>query len=241
MLRNKKNIMSYSLPHELLTPLTSIIGFAEILADDYKHLELEKIGDISQEIKNSAERLIDIVKRIMYYKKLDEFENKPEEIIHLRRNSIRTHYIISDAAHRAAEKYNRKDNISAEIEDSNIAIAEYHLRELISEIVSNAAKFSVHGTEIKLIGTTGANDYTLYITDSGKGMTQEEIDTIGEFMQFNRKKNEPHGAGLGLSIAAKIVSLYDGEIEIESILNKETKVRITLPLHKEEIRDCLPN
>lgn len=226
--------MSYSLPHELLTPLTSIIGFAEILVDDYKELDLEKIGDLSQEIRNSAERLSDIVKRIMYYKKLEESLSNTEEIIHLRKHSIRTHYIISDAANRAAEKYNRKDDISEDIKDNLINITEHHLRELITELISNAAKFSVHGTEIKIIGAAGTDDYSLFVIDSGKGMTEEEINTIGEFMQFNRKKDEPHGAGLGLSIAAKIVSLYKGEIEIESIPNKETIIHVSLPLYKEK-------
>lgn len=233
MLRNKKKIMSYSLPHELLTPLTSIIGFAEILVDDYKDLDLEKIGDLSQEIRNSAERLSDLVKRIMYYKKLEEALNNTEEIIHLRKHFVRTHYIVIDAANRAAEKYNRKDDISADIEDGVVVIAEHHLRELIMELVSNAAKFSVHGTEIKILGVAGNDDYSLFVIDSGKGMSEEEINTIGEFMQFNRKKDEPHGAGLGLSIAAKIVSLYNGEIEIESVLNKETIIRMTFPIYKE--------
>jgi len=59
-------------------------------------------------------------------------------------------------------------------------------------------------------------------------MSDQQISMLGEFMQFERKNYEQSGAGLGLSIVKKIAEIFDSEVHIESIPEKQTMVRVTI-------------
>jgi signal transduction histidine kinase len=64
--------------------------------------------------------------------------------------------------------------------------------------------------------------------DNGSGMNENQIASIGNFMQFERTKFEQQRAGLGLTISRKLVEFYCGKFKIESVPRKQTIVRITL-------------
>lgn len=64
------------------------------------------------------------------------------------------------------------------------------------------------------------------ITDNGRGMTPEQISSIGVYMQFNKNLHDQQGSGLGLIIAKKITKLHRGEFIIESSLQEGTKINL---------------
>jgi signal transduction histidine kinase len=64
--------------------------------------------------------------------------------------------------------------------------------------------------------------------DNGRGMSENQIAKIGNFMQFERTKFEQQGTGLGLTISRKLVEFYGGKFKIESVPQKQTIIRITL-------------
>ena len=70
----------------------------------------------------------------------------------------------------------------------------------------------------------------LHIVDHGRGMTPEQIDDVGAYMQFNRKFYEQQGSGLGLAIARRIAEIHNGSFVIQSVANQQTTVSIFLPL-----------
>ena len=72
----------------------------------------------------------------------------------------------------------------------------------------------------------------LKITDQGRGMTREQIENIGAYMQFERERYEQQGSGLGLIIARLLTQLNDGELRIESVPNQGTTVTIVFKLNK---------
>ena len=84
------------------------------------------------------------------------------------------------------------------------------LRKIIQELVDNACKFSHSGNKIFISGNVDLNQYQIAIMDFGSGMTTEEIESIGAFMQFKRDRNEQQGSGLGLSLVKRMMHLLGG-------------------------------
>ena len=101
---------------------------------------------------------------------------------------------------------------------------------MLHELIDNALKFSPPETTIKVSSEVVGEMLHLSVQDSGQGMTEEQIAKIGAFMQFERKKYEQQGTGIGLKIVQKIVELAGGEFSITSIYQKETTVHLTLPI-----------
>ena len=105
----------------------------------------------------------------------------------------------------------------------------------ISNILSNAIKYSKENGVIEINGRKENNNYILTFKDYGIGITQEDILKL--FERFHRganAKKEYPGTGLGLSIVSRIIKAHKGNIEIQSELNKYTIVTVTIPL----INDC---
>ena len=75
----------------------------------------------------------------------------------------------------------------------------------------------------------GNGQFYLTVEDHGRGIAASDIHKIGAYMQFDRKLYEQQGSGLGLIISKKIVALYEGKLSIESIPEKGTIIRVTLP------------
>ncbi|HEY9657248.1 MAG TPA: ATP-binding protein, partial [Allocoleopsis sp.] len=93
----------------------------------------------------------------------------------------------------------------------------------------NAFKFSLPGTPVQIVSSMSKTEFHLFVIDQGQGLTQEQIASIGGYMQFQRQFYEQQGSGLGLSIAKRIIELQGGELAIESFPGKQTIVRISLP------------
>lgn len=222
--------ISYSLPHELQTPLTGILGFTDILIEEYKSIKPKQILETAKNIKESAVRLNELVQKILYSIKLD-LALKDIDQLHVFRKerTPRTKKIIEDTSLSVAEEFNRKDDLQIEIESAELCISESHLKRLVTEIASNAFKHSKEKTKVTINGSMADRSYNLYVIDNGIGMNDEQISGIGEFTQFDRLSFERKGTGLGLAISNKIVELYGGEIEIDSIPGKQTMIRIALP------------
>ncbi|MDR3665537.1 MAG: hybrid sensor histidine kinase/response regulator [Ignavibacteriaceae bacterium] len=229
-----KQSISYALPHELQSPLAAIMGFTRVLIDDYNQIERRKILEIAEDIQKSAKRLNNLIQKVLFSSKLDLVFNDP---VHLR--EIRTHSIanpqkvITDAASRTAREYGRHADLEFEIDNARLYFSEYYLKSVIAELIDNAMKYSDKGSKVKITGVANDGEYSFYVIDNGRGMSDKQVETLSEFIQFERKNYEQSGAGLGLSIVRKIIKLYDGEFYIESIPEEQTMVKLIIRIIKD--------
>lgn len=86
----------------------------------------------------------------------------------------------------------------------------------MQKILGNAFKYSVCGNKVHIVGTSLNNEYIIPIMDEDRGITEKQIQLIGDFIQFERSKYEQLSIGLGLSIAKKLINLYGGKFKIEA-------------------------
>ncbi len=223
--------LTNALPHELQTPLTSILGFSEILIEEYKTMDRESIFEMAQNVHTSALRLNELVQKVLLISKLNLLANDPAGAVNLKKHSTKmTEKIIKNSAFKKAGFFKREDDLKLDIKPAALKISDIDLKKIVDELADNAFKYSQKGDKVDIVGSQAGLSYNIFIIDHGIGMTDEQISRIGDFMQYDRLMYERTGTGLGLSIAKKITELYGGELAIESIPAKQTMVRVTLPL-----------
>lgn len=225
----------HSLPHELRTPLNGILGLSRLLIEDYDITDRDEALEMLQEIYTSGERLYRLTQNFLLYADLELTAKDPARIRALRQGQekIDTQKSITEIATQKAQTTNRTSDLTLELQEIIISIGEQKFRKIIEEIIDNAFKFSDPGTLIEVKTSSKENIFTLYVTNRGRGMTAEQMASLGAGMQFERKLYEQQGSGLGLIIAKRLVELHGGNLALDSIPNQETVVRIALPIERE--------
>jgi DNA-binding response OmpR family regulator len=226
--------ISESLPHELRTPLSAILGLSELILWEIDTISREDLKDLVTKIHDAGKRLHRTNENILLYASLNMLESDAASMQKIHASSTYSALdIINGCIHEKASEYHRQNDFQIEVQDACLAIDAEHLSDLLLEILDNACKFSDKATPIKVQGyCSNASMYMISIQDEGRGMSPVQIASSGAFMQFDRSFYEQQGSGLGISIARKICSLYNGHYSMTSEIGKGTKVFVELPLAK---------
>lgn len=222
--------ISLSLPHEVKTPLSGIIGFAEILRDDSATLKPTEISEMASHILSSARRLNHLIENFLIYTQIEMFATDPESAKLLGKEG--THQVtkyLEDIAQRKATEHKRTHDVVLQLREGNARISAQYLTKIAEELIDNALKFSQAGTKIKIIGEQTQAGFLLSVFNQGIYMTPQQIADIGAYNQFNRASNEQQGSGLGLTIAKRLTELHGGKFSIKSDSTEGTTVTVLLP------------
>jgi len=220
-----KSIFLANMSHEIRTPLNAIIGFSEILSNS-KELSVTNKKQATI-VQNSAKSLLSIINDILDISKI---ENGNFDIT-IEKTDI---YGISENVIELFSKraIGKNQKLIFDI-DSKIPLCiltdGVRLKQVLSNILSNAIKFTPQGGDIKVeIILLEKNQNTsiirFKIEDSGIGINPEKIDTIfNPFVQIDNKINREYdGTGLGLNISAHIIKSLGSEILVDSEVGKGT-------------------
>jgi two-component system sensor histidine kinase/response regulator len=232
--RLRDNI-SLMMPHEMRTPLNGILSNAEMLAHSAATLKPGEVAEIGQEIHKSSERLARLIENFLIYAQLELVAADPKNVNALRVGQ--TEHPIELMKHHAAAQAaqaNRLPDLSFDLADIPVPIAEEYLSKITDELLQNAFKFSQAGSPVRVTLNEALNTITLSISDKGCGFTPEQITRIGAYMQFDRKLHEQQGLGLGLTIAKRLVELHGGKFSIASDKESGTVISARFPKSKME-------
>ncbi len=222
--------ISLALPHELITPLNSILGFSSLLVDHFDTLGSQDILDFGKNIQQSARRLQRLVENFLVYSQIELVAASPEKVVSLRRSEpIPVRERITAVAQQVARKYERETDLVVRNSEANLAIAKDKLDKIVSELLDNAFKFSKSGSPVVVSSQLQDSIFTLSVEDRGRGMTPEQIAKIGAHMQFERQFHEQQGFGLGLIISKRLTELYGGRLTVESNVGASTLIRTMFP------------
>jgi len=226
-LNDLRGSISFSLPHEFFTPLNGIIGFSDILLKDIDNLNKTETKQMLKYIQKDAIRLKKLTENFLAFAQLEMIANDSESVELLKKSYyFNPNEIITATAKLVASECGRDEDLILELDNIVIRMSEGYLRKVITEITDNAFKFSTKGTPVIISTLSNDTSVMISVSDSGRGMSPEQISSVGAYMQFNRKMHEQQGSGLGLIISMKIVELHGGEFNIESIGNEGTKIII---------------
>lgn len=220
MLAQLRTMVPPNLPHECFTPLAGIIGLTEILKSDAFGTLPEEVRDIHNDIHLSALRLHRTLRNYLLILDLQSATTeKPPPI-----PASEVTKSIQAGLEEALRLNNRKADVKVHLNPCSILANPSDISRIVEELVDNACKFSRQGTPIKV--EFDANG-CLHVTDKGRGLTSEEINHLGVFHQFDRKKHEQQGLGLGLVLVQKLALCSKGDFTLQSQLGIGTSAQVT--------------
>ncbi len=230
-----ENIMT-ALPHELRTPLNTIIGFSEMLTVESQSLKPDLITDWSQHINVAAHRLYRLVENYLFYARLEVARNGNQTIINVDDAKLEMPLsIIEMQVYSRADHYGRHNDLETNLVDASaLQMFDLHLNKIVEELVDNAFKFTQDGEKVHVSTRVEDDYYILCVKDEGRGIAREDINSIGAYMQFERWFFEQQGMGLGLAIVKLLTSIYNCELNFDSIPNPGLAVEVKVPLLKTE-------
>ena len=221
------------LPHELRTPLATVIGYSELILFDAPELGRDRLTAMVEAIHRAGLRLERLIDNFLMHSQIELLKTDPGRLEQMRALWVDDPAdIIQHQARASAENIERPDDLALELGDqAPVRVAIDSLKKIVTEVVDNAFKFSGPGLPVEVQAGVEDGVYRLRVLDRGRGMTPEQIANIGAGMQFERALYEQQGAGLGLIIALRLAELHNGALTIDSIPNVHTTVQVTLPLH----------
>ncbi len=227
--------LARSLPHELLTPLNGILGFAKLLSDQATKITADELKEMSEMIETSAWRLHRTIQNFLLHAQLEIMRQEPQRLeSFLRGETGSTQLILQVIAQKKAQEFNRTEDLHLDLEDTPLPVAENWLSKIAKELIDNAFKFSQPGSIVAVKTRINAPEFILTVCDRGRGMTAQQIANVGAYVQFERQLYEQQGSGLGLVIAQELIKCYGGRISIESSPKKGTTVSAIFPLNRKQ-------
>lgn len=230
---NAKSDFLASMSHELRTPLNAIMGFSEVISNQYfGPIGSTKYKDYANDIMTSGQHLLSLVNDILDLSKVESgksnlvldkitVRNTFDECLKIAKNAIDCSQIYFETR--------ISDNMP------QMYVDERAIKQVLLNLLFNAVKFTPGGGHVILKATFNSNTHILEISDSGGGISPEDLKKITE--PFAQLQANPHiakmGTGLGLAIAKALIEAHGGELIISSTLGKGTKVRVLLPYRVE--------
>ena len=228
-----KNEFISTVNHEIRTPLTSIQGSLGLILSNAFGVMPEKVKELLNIANSNSFRLLNLINDILDIEKIEAgkmtFDKRIYEIMPIIHQAV-------DENKPYAEKYNVNFQIEKNIEDAKVIVDKNRLIQVITNLLSNAAKFSPEGSEARVIISKMDNNIRISVQDNGQGIPEEFKDRI--FQKFSQVDSSDArrkgGTGLGLSISKSIIEKLDGQIGFESEVGKGSIFYFDLPEYIEQ-------
>lgn len=209
--------------HETKTPITGIIGYADLIYQG--KLSGSEVKDAAGVIMSEGERLRLLSNKLLELTELSRGESA------LMKEEISASDLEKDISGLLKIDADKRDcNITYDIEDGYFW-ADYDLiRSVLINLIENSMKAGAKHITVK--GVQGEKDaFTFTVTDDGMGIPSDKISRVKEafYMVDKSRSRAEHGAGLGLSLCDRIVRLHGGTMDIESEEGKGTKITVNIP------------
>ncbi len=226
--RAKSNFLA-NMSHEIRTPMNAIIGMSDLLIEESHG---RKLHDYACDIKDAALNLLSIINDILDLSKVEAGKMELVEDDYLVKE------LISDTTN-LVQMVAKQKGLSFIVEvDKDIPRKLYgdegRIRQVLVNLLSNAIKFTKEGyVKFKVTGEH-INDKNVKlkfrVEDSGMGIKEEDLKVIFEsFRQLDMNRNrKTEGTGLGLAITKELISLMDGDIQVESQYGKGTTFTVQI-------------
>ncbi|HXT36236.1 MAG TPA: GAF domain-containing sensor histidine kinase, partial [Chloroflexota bacterium] len=198
--------------HELRTPLTSILGFSENLLDHWDRFDDERRRGNVEKIQRSGQRLHRLVRDLLQISRIEAGS------LRVNPHSLHVLPIIRHAVEELALKFSGQAvHVDAAVHNATLWADADRLRQIITNLLDNAAKYSPPGSPIAVSWTASPPWGTLRVHDQGSGIRPEDMPRLfRRFSKLDTAAREGHvGTGLGLYICKQLIESMGGEIWYE--------------------------
>jgi len=218
--------------HELRTPLTAIHGSLSIINSEFlnfiKNNTIESMLNIAE---RNSERLLLLINDLLDMEKIESGKFDYNLSIYKLKGLIEESVVDNKSY---GEKFNTVIQVVTDIPDIEINVDKGRFFQVLSNLISNAAKFTKDDTSID-ISISKTNDFvSISVSDYGPGISDEFKDKVFEkFSQADSSDTrKPGGTGLGLSISKSIIEYFGGKINYETAIGIGSRFYFTIPIYK---------
>ena len=233
-----KSIFLFNMSHDIRTPMNAIVGYSQLMK---KELSNPKLVHYQEMIEQSSKLLLSIINNVLDMARVESGKMELDENYEVVGNI--TQLVCSAFAAEASRK-NIELNKIVNVEHKHIIVDSTKMQEILSNLISNAIKYTSAGGKVTIDTKELPYDKEGYVliqtkvSDTGIGMSEEFLPSLFEL--FTRERNTTlskiPGTGLGMAIVKNLVDLMNGSIEVESELGKGSTFTIIIP-HKIANRD----
>jgi signal transduction histidine kinase len=224
-----KSMFLATMSHELRTPLNAIIGFSELMQRQlYGPIGDARYREYSGLIQGAGHHLLSLINDVLDMSKIEagKFE--------LHRQAFDIREIVRDCLDLMGERANsagvslREEGQTAPLP---IDADRRAMKQILLNLLSNAIKFTPAGGHVTVGAAPVANAVVICVEDTGIGIPSDKVSSLGNpFVQVRNSAGASHeGTGLGLALVRALTEVHDGQLKIESVLNRGTKVSVTIP------------
>lgn len=221
---NNRRQFTDNVTHELKTPLTSILGYSQLITNDIARSE--DIKPFAGIIEKNAQKLLEMIDDIIRISNLETGDS-------FNKVSLQLDDIVSTVvAQERLAAGNRNVTISAQLEKIGIMADESQMYQLVSNLVSNAIKYNRENGRVDINLHRDGTFAVLDVKDTGIGISKDALDKIFErFYVVDKSRNKNiSSTGLGLSIVKHIVIAHDGKIDVKSEPGQGSQFTVRLPI-----------
>ncbi len=231
MLNDKKNEYLGFAAHDLRTPLSGIIGYAELMISD---LEMEQIN--KAEMKQSLEVIHKVANDMSFFiSQLLDLASIESGKVHLDKKNESIAKVISRIIPLHKRRAEHK-NIQLTVENletlPDIFVDKAKFESVVENLVSNAIKYTQPDGFIRIYGERSGSEIHIHIEDTGQGLTHEDMEKV--FTTFTKLSARPTAGetstGLGLAIVKKIVEIHGGKVWVKSEKGKGSTFSFSIPV-----------
>lgn len=223
-----KNEFISTISHELRTPLTAIRGALELMASGLLGKLPEKVVELIKMADNNSSRLINLINDILDIEKMESgrmtFNIDVYEIMPIIQQAIEINTSY-------AEQFNVKLDIEPTIVQAKVNVDKTRLIQILTNLISNAVKFSTSGSIIRILVSHQNNHIRIAVVDKGCGIKEEFRNQV--FDKFTQEDSsdsrQKNGTGLGLSISKAIIEQLGGSLTFTTEIGVGSTFYLDLP------------
>jgi PAS domain S-box-containing protein len=215
--------------HDLRSPFTSIIGFAEVMLEDIDTLDKDEIKEFTSSIYKSSKNIQNLLENLLQWSRVQtgRIEFNP---IKFDLNNLANDVVALYQVNAARKKISLVNNIEAEI---HVKADKFMIDTVMRNLVSNSIKFTRQGGEISINSEEKPDGFLqVSIKDNGVGMKEEILGKLFKIDEHVTTKGteKEKGTGIGLILCKEFIEKHNGKIWAESTLGEGSTFNFTLPL-----------
>jgi signal transduction histidine kinase len=227
-MNHMKDLFLSTASHELKTPLTSVIAYAELLDDNEDNLQAEQRGEFLRRLRGEAERLLGLIEDILDLTRLESGK------LTLKRVPISINEVVH-AAVETSRLLGQKHGVELleELEEDLpiVPVDEIKMRQVVVNLLVNAIKFSPEHAGVTIATTREPNFLRIEVRDRGPGIKPDEATHIFELFGQGvpGQSAESSGLGIGLHVVKRITELHGGHVGVNSVPGQGSSFWVRLP------------
>jgi two-component system, sensor histidine kinase and response regulator len=224
-----------SLPGDMLTPLSVILSFSELLSDRQalNRLDTSQVCSMGHEIHRGAAVLLRSIQNYKLFSDIEAIQCDANRLSMLRDSRVFSAWmVISEMVTLKARQDGREEDLRLQLQDSPLRISEMYLQKIVEELLDNAFKFSPSGSLVEVTGEVQPvqQQYLLRVTDHGRGVSSEQQALLAGKLQQGTQVIERVRPGIGLVIVKRLAELHLGSFNIQSQPRQWTVAEVRIPL-----------